>query len=71
VTARSPWMPRQSMPAAFREGEGYDHHFLTLHHAAPTARGQWETVLSGARLDQDTAGFILGERAYADRDLRQ
>ena len=56
---------------SFREGEGYDHHFLTLHHAAPTAWGQWETILSGARLDQDTAGFILGERAYADPVLRR
>ncbi len=56
---------------SFREGEGYDHHFLTLHHAQPTAWGQWETVLSGASLDQDTAGFILGERAYADPDLRR
>ena len=56
---------------SFREGEGYDHQFLTLHHAVPTSRGQWETVLSSARLDQDTAGFILGERAYADPSLRR
>ena len=56
---------------SFRIDEGYDHQFLTLHHAAPTARGQWHTIVSGARLDQNTAGFILGQRAYADAQLRR
>lgn len=56
---------------SFREGESYDHQFVTVNHAVPTERGQWRTVLSGARLDQDTAGFILGERAYADPALRR
>ncbi|QOC23285.1 TonB-dependent receptor [Wenzhouxiangella sp. AB-CW3] len=56
---------------SFREDEGYDHRLLTLHHAVPTERGQWETVLSAAQLDQDTAGFVQGERAYADPELRQ
>ncbi len=56
---------------SFRQDEGYDHHFMTLHHAVPTARGQWETILTGAQLDQDTAGFILGERSYADPELRR
>lgn len=56
---------------SFRDDEGYEHQFLTVHHATPVAGGQWSTVFSGARLDQDTAGFILGERAYADPELRR
>lgn len=56
---------------SFRRGEGYDHQFLTLHHAVPTTNGQWQTLATGARLDQDTAGFILGEGAYADPELRR
>ena len=56
---------------SFREDEGYDHRLVTLHHAVPTSRGQWETILTGAQLDQDTAGFIQGERAYADPVLRR
>ena len=56
---------------SFRVDEGHDHQFLTVHHAVPTARGQWRTILTGARLEQDTAGFIIGERAYADPVLRR
>lgn len=51
---------------SFRADEGYDHQFVTLNHVVPTARGQWRTTLSTARLDQQTAGFILGEDVYRD-----
>ncbi|QKK03463.1 MAG: TonB-dependent receptor [Pseudomonadota bacterium] len=56
---------------SFRVDERYEHQFLTAHHVIPIDGGQWSTVLSVARLDQDTAGFILGERVYADPDLRR
>jgi outer membrane receptor protein involved in Fe transport len=56
---------------SFRFDEGYRHDLLTVQHARPIERGQWRTILSAARLDQDTAGFILGERAYADKVLRR
>jgi iron complex outermembrane recepter protein len=56
---------------SFRVDEGYRHHFLTLNHIAPTARGQWRTTLAAASLDQDTAGFIVGERVYRDSQLRR
>lgn len=51
---------------SFRVDEGYQHHFLTLNHRVPTARGQWRTTLAAASLDQDTAGFIVGDQAYRD-----
>lgn len=56
---------------SFRIDEGYDHQFVTLNHVVPTERGQWRTTLSGARLDQDTAGFIVGERVYRDPVARR
>jgi iron complex outermembrane recepter protein len=56
---------------SFRDNEDYEHQFLTLHHATQTAHGQWDTILSTARLDQNTAGFVVGERAYADPELRR
>ncbi|TVQ40262.1 MAG: TonB-dependent receptor [Wenzhouxiangella sp.] len=56
---------------SFRVDEGYEHQFLTLNHVQPTARGQWRTTLASARLDQDTAGFIVGENVYRDAAGRQ
>lgn len=56
---------------SFRRNEGYEHQFVTINHVQPTEWGQWRTTLSAARLDQDTAGFILGERAYRDRQARR
>lgn len=57
---------------SFRQEEAYEHQLITLQHEQPLdAGGRWHTLLSAARLDQDTAGYILGERAYADRQLRR
>ncbi|WP_376691286.1 TonB-dependent receptor [Wenzhouxiangella sp. EGI_FJ10409] len=56
---------------SFRVDEGYEHQLATFQHAVPVAGGQWRTIISAARLDQDTAGYILGERAYADPGLRR
>ncbi len=56
---------------SFRIDEGYEHQLATLQHAVPIDGGQWRTIVSGARLDQDTAGFILGFRAFEDSGLRR
>src|SRR5699024_4457001 len=56
---------------SFRVDEAYDHQLATVQHAVPVAEGQWRTLLSAARLDQDTAGYIHGYRAYADPELRR
>jgi len=56
---------------SFREDEGYEHQFINLSHQSPTARGQIETRLNLARLDQDTAGFILGEDSFREPVLRR
>jgi outer membrane cobalamin receptor len=56
---------------SFREDEGYEHQFVNLAHLTPTAWGQVETRLNLARLDQDTAGFILGEDSFQDPVLRR
>jgi outer membrane receptor protein involved in Fe transport len=56
---------------SFRIDEGYEHQLATLQHAVPVDNGQWRTILSAARLDQDTAGYIYGFRAYADPEGRR
>lgn len=56
---------------SFRIDEGYEHQLATFQHAAPVDNGQWRTILSAARLDQDTAGYIYGYRAYADDERRR
>ncbi len=56
---------------SFRIDEGYEHQLATLQHAVPIEGGQWRTIVSAARLDQDTAGFILGFRAFEDPELRR
>ena len=56
---------------SFREDEGYAHQFVNLSHLSPTDWGQVETRLNLARLDQDTAGFILGEDSFRDPVLRR
>ncbi len=56
---------------SFRQDEGYDHQFVTLNHVVPIENGQWRTTLSAARLDQDTAGFIIGRDSFRAPDLRR
>ncbi|MEM1081452.1 MAG: TonB-dependent receptor, partial [Pseudomonadota bacterium] len=55
---------------SFREDEGYRHGLFTAHHELDVGTRRHRTVLSAAQLDQDTAGFIFGEDAYRDSDLR-
>lgn len=52
---------------SFRVDEKYDHQLATVQYAA----GDWRGLLSAARLDQDTAGYVLGRNAYADPVLRR
>jgi outer membrane receptor protein involved in Fe transport len=56
---------------SFRFDEGYEHQLATVQHESAVEGGRWRTLLSAARLDQDTAGYILGFRAYADTELRR
>lgn len=56
---------------SFRTDERYEHQLLGLQHVLPVAGGQWHSLLSAARLDQDTVGYILGYRAFADPELRR
>lgn len=55
---------------SFRVDEGYEHGFVTAHHQASFNRFTLSTLLSAARLDQDTAGFITGFNAFRDPDRR-
>ncbi len=54
---------------SFREAESYDHGLLSLRFDAPGS-GSFFT-LNAASLDQETAGFILGENSYSDPVLRR
>ncbi len=56
---------------SFRHDEQYKHGLFNLqvNHTMGTATGR--TSLAYARLDQDTAGFILGEDSYKDPVLRE
>lgn len=56
---------------SFRVDERYEHQLATVQHVLPVDNGQWRTIFSAARLDQDTAGYIYGYRAYADSQLRR
>ena len=54
----------------WRDDTGHDQQKLNL--AWDTSFGAWEanTLLAATRLDQDTGGFVVGEDAYKDPDLR-
>ena len=56
---------------SFRIDEGHDHQFLTLSHERTTDGTDWRTTLAAARLDQDTAGFILGRDEFRDPEGRR
>ncbi len=55
---------------SFRQDEGYQHGFVTAHHQIDTARARHSTILTAAHLDQETAGFLIGEDAFRDPDRR-
>ncbi|MFT5611406.1 MAG: iron complex outermembrane receptor protein [Arenicella sp.] len=55
----------------FRDESGYQQHKLSWRHAS--AVGDWQVDLGATitRLDQQTAGFIVGLDSYRDSDLRE
>ncbi|WP_395789477.1 TonB-dependent receptor [Aquimonas sp.] len=55
---------------SFRVDEGYTQQRVLAQLGLPEAPGAPEFLLSAQRLDQDTAGYITGERAYADARRR-
>lgn len=54
----------------FREASDYRQAKGFVKYRAPLAGGSLELGLSGSWLDQETAGFIVGEDAYKDPTLR-
>jgi outer membrane receptor protein involved in Fe transport len=55
---------------SFREDEGYAQQRVLMQFGLPAAAGAPEFLLSMQNLDQDTAGYITGERAYAGPERR-
>ncbi|MEM6639736.1 MAG: TonB-dependent receptor [Pseudomonadota bacterium] len=53
----------------FRRDSGYDHGKFNLDLARPGTKGEWRVHISGASLQQETAGFIRGFEAFADPDI--
>ena len=54
---------------SFRDAESYDHALVSLRYDQPGSDAF--TTLNAASLDQETAGFILGENSYRDPVLRR
>lgn len=56
---------------AYREAAGYEQQKLVLAHGLTL--GDWEVrnTVSGTNLNQETAGFVLGFKAYKDADARK
>jgi outer membrane receptor protein involved in Fe transport len=55
----------------FRDDSGYHQAKGFLKHASTLATGRLDLGFSGSVLNQDTAGFILGEDAYKNEAIRQ
>ena len=55
----------------WRDQAGYDQQKLTLQHQRQLGQWQLHSHLAGTWLEQETAGFILGEEAYRDAGLRR
>ncbi|HBQ40319.1 MAG TPA: TonB-dependent receptor, partial [Halieaceae bacterium] len=55
----------------YQDDSGYDQEKLTLRHDYAGDIWRIRTVLDGANLNQETAGFIQGFEAYKDDDLRR
>jgi outer membrane receptor protein involved in Fe transport len=54
----------------YKDDSGYDQEKMTLRHDYDGERWDIRTVLDAANLDQDTAGFIQGYKAYKDSELK-
>ncbi len=55
---------------SFRDNEGFDQQKLSVNWRVNGAAMQIDTVLSASNLNQETAGFIFGNNAFADAALR-
>ena len=55
----------------WKEESGFDQQKLTIKHEGRLGAWRTSTVLSGANLNQETAGFVQGTDAYRDDALRQ
>ena len=54
----------------YKEDSGYDQQKLTLRHDYQGDRWQVTSALDATNLNQETAGFIQGYKAYEDQDLK-
>jgi iron complex outermembrane receptor protein len=55
----------------YKDHSGYDQGKFTLHHGYEGDAFNSRTIVSGTDLDQQTAGFIQGYKAYEDGALRK
>ncbi len=55
----------------FRDHSGFDQAKANLLYSRTTEYGGVDVALAGTHLDQDTAGFIFGQDAYKDDNLRK
>jgi len=53
----------------FRDDSGADKQQLTLRHVDETGRWNRDVIFSFTNLNQETAGFLIGEDAFADETL--
>ncbi len=67
-TADSPWLATAVFAddGGFRDDSGYRQAKLHARHAVELSGGNVTLAMTATDLDQDTAGFILGEDAYKD-----
>ena len=59
-----------SHDGGYKDDSGYDQQKLTLRHDYSGLAWQVTSTLDFTNLNQETAGFIQGERAYEDDDLK-
>ena len=55
----------------FRDDSGFDQAKVNLLHSRTNEYGGIDVAFAATRLDQDTAGFIFGQDAYKDDNLRE
>ncbi|TXS91194.1 TonB-dependent receptor [Parahaliea aestuarii] len=60
-----------STDGGYLDDAGYDQQKLSLRHDYSGAVWQFQSVLEGSNLNQETAGFISGYKVYEDDDLRR
>ena len=53
----------------YRDDAYYDQQKMTIRHETKLADWDVTTSFSGSNLNQETAGFVVGDDAYKDRDL--